>query len=142
MVDGTSLWVVKAHKTNFCPPAVLHKDSSCFPALIRWWRLQGVSRHAFCHVTDHGEVVPTRPLRKSTVERWLRTLFKANNITGITLHGLRAAGLMYQILRGVSPMFSALQGHWSLQSQQQFSYSRFDAHERLEYYSSLPGHFA
>ena len=131
----------EVHKTSCCPPAVLHRDARSFSSLHAWWSVSKGSKHAFCHVNDDGTLVPDRHLAKSTVQRWLRPVFALLKITNVTLHGLRAAGLMHQMIRGVNPMFSALQGHWSLNSQSQFAHARLSPLERLEHLDQIAGCF-
>ena len=132
----------KAHKTSFCPAVVLHNKTRAHSSLTKYWAAQSTTKHAFCHVRDDGTFVPGRHLSKSTVERWLKPIFEFLKIEDVTLHGCRAAGLIYQIMRGVNPLLSALQGHWSLSSQSQFAYSRMSPAERLQYYDELKGFFS
>jgi hypothetical protein len=132
----------KAHKTSFCPAVVLHKKTRAHASLRKCWAAESRTKHAFCHVQDDGTFVPGRHLSKSTVERWLKPILKFLKVENVTLHGCRAAGLIYQTMRGVNPLYSALQGHWSLSSQSQFAYSRVSPAERLQHYDELKGHFS
>ena len=132
----------KAHKTSFCPAVVLHKKTRAHASLRKCWAAESTTKHAFCHVEDDGTFVPGKHLTKSTVERWLKPMFALLHIENVTLHGCRAAGLIYQILRGVNPLCSALQGHWSLSSQSQFAYSRMSPAERSQCHDELKGCFS
>ena len=68
-------------------------------------------------------------------------MFAILDVHNVSLHGLRAGGLIHQIIRGVNPMFSALQDHWSLNSQSQFAHARLSPLERLEHYDNISGCF-
>jgi hypothetical protein len=127
----------KNHKTKFCPPAVHHHDSRSCCHMRKAWASRnvtpGMSAHAHAHVDKWGKFCESRHLSRGTVEMWLSKIFPLIKVTGVTLHGLRAGGLI--CLRNVDPRFSGLQGHWSANSQTQILYARVNALKRLEYCS-------